>query len=61
MEAYFLAQEKPDEPIARRELTPEQNDAINNLLEAYKDIFASELHELGQNNVIQHVIDTGTE
>jgi hypothetical protein len=61
MEAYFLAQEKPDEPIAQRELTPEQNDAINNLLEAYKDIFASELHELGQNNVIQHVIDTGTE
>jgi len=30
-------------------------------LEAYKDIFASELHELGQTNIIQHTIDTGTE
>ena len=61
MEVKFLAQEKPNEPIARRELTLEQNDAINNLLEAYKDIFASELHELGQTNIIQHTIDTGTE
>ena len=30
-------------------------------MEEYKDIFASDLNELGRTNVIQHPIDTGNE
>ena len=62
MEAYFLNQEKEeDKPIKRRELTKEQDQALNQLLEEFNDIFAAELHELGRINKVQHIIDTGNE
>ena len=62
MIAYFLNQEKEDDkPIEQRELTQDQDQALNQLLEEYDDIFAAELHELGRINEVQHLIDTGDE
>jgi deoxyuridine 5'-triphosphate nucleotidohydrolase len=62
MVAYFLNQEKEDDkPIEQRELTQDQDQALNQLLEEYDDIFAAELHELGRINEVQHLIDTGDE
>ena len=61
MTTYFLNQEKDDKPVERQELTTEQDQALNQLLNEYEDIFAAELHELGRVNQVQHVIDTGNE
>ena len=61
MTTYFLNQEKDDKPVERQELTTEQDQALNQLLNEYEDIFAAELHELGRVNQVQHIIDTGNE
>ena len=61
MEAYFLDKEEIEKVVEQRELTIGQQDALHNLLQAYKDIFASDLNELGRTNIIQHSIDTGNE
>ena len=47
--------------MEQRELTEEQEKALNQLLEDNNDIFAVELHELGRVNRVQHIIDTGNE
>jgi len=48
-----------DQIITPRELTNEQQQSWNKLLEQHNDIFASNLSQLGRSNVIQHEIKTG--
>ena len=57
-DSYFLNQEKEKELIPQRELTPEQQLRLDQLLDKYSDIFASELTELGRTNISKHAIDT---
>jgi hypothetical protein len=59
---FLLSQEDEIErSIEQQELTSEQKQSLDQLLDEYQDIFAAELHELGRINKVQHIIDTGEE